>query len=121
MALTWPNSGTYLPTALTTIATLFTDATAGVKKFKIDLTNLPAGTVLNLSLQSLDTSGGSYIEQENITLSNSVSVPAAPALGYEPKWESEGIAVAFGFLVQAQIISGTLPTVALNWFEASVS
>ncbi len=121
MALAFPNSGTYLPTALTTITTLVTDATLGVKKFKIDLTNLPAGTILNLSLQVINVSGGSYIEEQNISLANTIAPTAAPSIGYEPVWESEGIVTQYGFQVQAQIISGTLPTTALTWEEASVS
>jgi hypothetical protein len=121
MALTFPNSGTYLPTATGTVSTLFTDATAGLKQFRINLANLPAGTVLQLSLQSLDTSSGSYWETEGIALSNSIAVPASPAIGYQPDWISEWVTVSYGFQVQAQIVSGTLPSTGLGWSEASVS
>ena len=59
--------------------------------------------------------------RSNATLSNSVAVPAAPAIGYEPDWQSEDFVVEFGFQVQANVISGTLPSTALDWTEASVS
>ena len=120
MSLTY-TTGTYLPTATGTVTTLVTDATGGVKKFRINQTNLPAGTVLNISFQALNTSGGSYVERQNVTLSNPVTVPAAPSIGYEPDWQSEDFAVQEGFQVQANIISGTLPSTALDWTEYSVS
>ena len=120
MAITY-TTGTFLPTATATVYTLFTDATGGAKKFRINTTNLPAGTILNLSFQALNTSGGSYVERSNATLSNPVAVPAAPAIGYEPDWQSEDFVVEYGFQVQANVISGTLPTTALDWTEASVS
>ena len=114
-------TGTFLPPAAATVYTLFTDATGGVKRFRINKTNLPAGAILNLSFQALNASGGSYVERSNATLSNSVAVPAAPAIGYEPDWQSEDFVVEYGFQVQANVISGTLPTTALDWTEASVS
>ena len=75
MAITY-TTGTFLPTATATVYTLFTDATGGAKKFRINTTNLPAGAILNLSFQALNASGGSYVERSNATLSNSVAVPA---------------------------------------------
>lgn len=121
MALSQIASGTYLPTALTTLTTLFTDTTVGLKKFWINLRNLPAGTVLNLSFQSIVVSGGSYDEFRNVTLSVPVAIPAAPGVGYEPwqafEWDDD----INGLQVQAQIISGPLPTTGLQWAENGVS
>ena len=106
MALSQITSGTYLPTALNTLTTLFTDTALGLKEFEIDLTNLPAGTVLNLSFQKILLSGGTtYQEFDNATLTVPVAIPAAPSVGYEPirsfRWPSD----IAGFQVQAQIMS----------------
>ena len=120
MAITY-TTGTFLPAAVATVYTLVTDGTAGVKKFRMNTTNLPAGAILNLSIQALNASGGSYVERKNYTISNPIAVPAAPAIGYEPDWESDEVVVEFGFQVQANVISGTLPTTALDWTEYSVS
>ena len=120
MAITY-TTGTFLPAALATVYTLLTDGTGGVKKIRMNTTNLPAGAVLNLSLQALNSPTGAYVERANVTLSNAVAVPAAPAIGYEPDWESEEIVVEYGFQVQANVVSGTLPTTALDWTEYSVS
>ncbi len=120
MAITY-TTGTFLPTATGTVYTLLTDGTGGVKKFRINLTNLPAGTILNLSFQALNSSAGSYEERQNVTLSNPIAIPAAPAIGYEPDWQSEDFVVQDGFQVQANVISGTLPSTALDWTEYSVS
>lgn len=122
MALSQPNSGTYLPTATGSYTTLVTDTTLGLKQFGIDLTNLPAGTILFLSFQTILTSGGTtYQEFDNATLSVPVATPAAPSAGYQPlhffKWDTS----LSGFQVQAQIVSGTLPSTALNWVENAVS
>ena len=61
------------------------------------------------------------MERSNVTVSNPVAVPAAPAIGYEPDYQSDDFVVQFGFQVQANVISGTLPTTALDWTSASVS
>lgn len=67
---------TWLPMALNTIATLFTDTTGpAVCKFSLDTLWLPAGTVANLSIQTLSSSSAvQYEETENVTLSNAVTL-----------------------------------------------
>ena len=67
--------GSYLPTALATLATLVTD-TSGPKivKFDIDTTWLPATGLLNLSIQTAPDSTTQFTEVENITLSNPVTL-----------------------------------------------
>lgn len=122
MGLSQATSGTYLPAALSTLDTLFTDSVLGEKQFGIDQSNLPAGTVLNLSIQVILTSGGTtYKETKNVTLSNPVAVPAAPAVGYEPLWWSPWYTNISGLQVQAQVVSGSLPTTGLPWVENEIS
>ena len=183
--------------ALSTLYTIVTD-TSGPKltKFAIDTTWLPAGTVLNLSIQTTPNATTQYTEELNITLSNAVtlyqsnttgamtsgsnvltltsafttelvvgqrvvvvgagasganldtwvtavtdstsytlnsdagttvssaSVYAGPTdngLGSEPLWESESIVNPYGLQVQAQIVSGTLPPLALGSYYTTVS
>lgn len=120
MAITYTD-GTFLPAAVGTTYTLLTDATGGVKKFRINGTNLPAGTLMNVSLQALNLSTGAYVERKNKSFLNLVAVGVAPAIGEEPDWQSKDIVVQFGFQVQATIISGTLPTTGLDWTEYSAS
>ena len=61
--------------ALSTLYTVVQD-TSGPKlcKFAIDTTWLPAGTVLNLSIQTTPNATTQYTEELNITLSNAVTL-----------------------------------------------
>ena len=113
-------SGAYLPTVLNTLDTLGPDTTAGIKTFDIDLTNLPAGTILDVSIQKIQLSAGAYIEEFHDDFQNSVAISANPGNGYEPIQESEPIMSPFGFQVVVQILSGTLPATGLNWSIKSV-
>lgn len=121
MGLSLIASGTYLPTALTTQDTIFTDTTVGLKQFIISQRNLPAGSPLNLSFQTLILSSSSYDEYDNDTLEVAVAIPAAPALGYAPvkiySWEGS----LYGLQIIAQILSGSLPTTGLTWALYGVS
>ena len=61
--------------ALSTIYTIVTD-TSGPKltKFALDTIWLPGGTVLNLSIQTTPNATTQYTEEENVTLSNAVTL-----------------------------------------------
>lgn len=189
--------GSYLPTALSTLATLVTD-TSGPKivKFDIDTTWLPATGLLNLSFQTAPDATTQFTEVENITISNPVTLyqsnatasmtsgsgvltltsafgtalivgqrvvvvgagagganldtfvtvvtsttsytlsanagttvsaancyagPPNEGNGSEPQFESVVFSAPYGFQVVAQVISGTLPPIALRWFETAAA
>lgn len=182
--------------ALSTLYTLVTDTTGPkIAKFTLDSTWLPAGTILNLSIQTTPDATTEYSEVENVTISNPVSMyqsdatgdmtsgsnvltltsafgtelvvgqrvvvvgagasganldtwvtgvtntlsytlnsnagttvgptaqvyagPAANGIGFEPLWESDSISMPYGFQVQVELVSGSIPPLALDWWETA--
>lgn len=104
----------FLPAAVGDSVTLGPDTTAGIKDVCVDLTNLPAGTIMTVSCQKIHTSGGSYYESQNATFSNPVAVPAAPGAGYEPLQTTEPELSPYGYQAVITLVSGTLPTTAIT-------
>lgn len=104
----------FLPAAVGDSVTLGPDTTAGIKDVVTNLTNLPAGTILNVSCQKIQVSGGSYEETKNITYSNPIAIPAAPGAGYEPLQTSEPELSPYGYQAVITLVSGTLPTTAIT-------
>lgn len=117
MALTWTD---YSGIPSTTLGTLFTDATPGIKTISVDQSNIPAGSVIMLSVQ-VNNNNSTYIETENIVLSNVLAPPGAPDVGYETMFQSQEYAVQYGIQVQWQLLSGTAPASAIPVYESSVS
>lgn len=104
-------SASFLPAAVGDSITVGPDTTAGIKDVVVNLTNLPAGAIMTVSCQKIQTSGGSYEETDSsMTLSNPVAVPAAPGAGYEPLQTSEPELSPFGYQAVVTYVSGTLPT-----------
>lgn len=104
----------FLPTAVGQSATLGPDTTAGVKEVCYDLRNLPAGAVITVSTQKIQSSGGVYVETDaSEVLTNAVAPPAAPSEGYQPQGETEPEMSPFGYQAVVTFVSGTLPTTAL--------
>ena len=95
--------------------TIFTDTERSHKQFKVDITNLPAGTILSFSFQTKISSEEEYKEFDSVTLSTPVDIPSAPAQGYMPIWIKEWSSELYGFRVQANIVKGKLPKIGLAW------
>ena len=105
----------FLPTALGQTITLGPDTTAGIKSVVPNGLNLPAGAVMTVSTQKIQTSGGVYYETSaSKTYSNSVAVPAAPSEGYEPLDPTDPEISCFGYQAVITYVSGTLPTSAIT-------
>ena len=115
MALSIINSGTYLPNCIGTWTTLKVDNSEGLKQFKIDMTNLPPGTIMVLSFQTKLGPDQPFLEFDSSAISIPVTIPAGPSQGHQPVANFEFNSISFGFQVQAQIINGTLPSKGLYW------
>ena len=73
-------------------------------------------TVTSTTSYTLNSSAGTTVSSASI-----YAGPANNGLGSEPLWESESIVNPYGLQVQAQIISGTLPPLALDSYYTTVS
>lgn len=109
------NSGTYLPNCINTWTTLIIDNSEGLKQFNIDNTNLPAGTIINISFQTKLGPDQPFREFKSAVICVPVDIPPAPSQGHQPVETFEFNGVFFGFQVQTQVISGRLPTKGLYW------
>lgn len=109
------SSGTYFPNCINTWTTLIIDNSEGLKQFNIDNTNLPAGTIINISFQTKLGLDQPFREFKSAVICVPVDIPSAPSHGYQPVETFEFNGVFFGFQVQTQVISGKLPTKGLYW------
>lgn len=105
----------FLPTATGQTVTLGPDTTAGIKRVVASLLNLPAGALMTISTQKIQTSGGSYGEtSSSLSVSIPVDIPAFPSEGYEPIVSTDPELSPFGYQAVITFVSGTLPTTAIT-------
>ena len=107
-------SNEYLPKYLNTWDNLSQYTGKGRLRFKIDRSHLPAGTIVMISFQEKLGPDQQFLEFDTAILHVPVAVPQPPARGYLPISTYE-FSVLFGLRIDAQVVSGTLPTEGLFW------
>ena len=113
----------------TTLTEIISTSLLGLIELGIDWTNLPAGTVVMVSVNAILISGGNYVEIDNFSFSNPIAVPvgtttAAPTPGYvgAPANPPRVYNMTVGpLMVNAQIISGSANTTACDVWLNQVS